>query len=239
MKEVRCPECGNNYEAMGIHWNSSPTHRPNISKYQKEVITGLLMGDGSINRSHKTPFLEVNMTSKNYLKYLDDIFGILSTGVKYRISAKNMAKKDRERGFNSEAKEENYSDQYRLKTRSHPELQQFANWYSTGEKVWPADIELTPTVLKHWYCGDGYWFNKNNQKSIRMAMSNEIGNENKINEIFTNVGLPQPSTYSSSERKDGSKTFSASFTVKSSNTLFEYMGKPLPDFEYKWPEEYR
>jgi len=239
MKEVRCPECGNNYEAMGIHWNSSPTHRPNISKYQKEVITGLLMGDGSINRSHKTPFLEVNMTSKNYLKYLDDIFGILSTGVKYRISAKNMAKKDRERGFNSEAKEENYSDQYRLKTRSHPELQQFANWYSTGEKVWPADIELTPTVLKHWYCGDGTWESRGTSNCISFAVANEIDNTDKIDKLFTNVGMPSPSNYNKSKRNDGTFKCNAVFTVNGSHDLWEYMGEPLPDFHYKWPEQYR
>jgi hypothetical protein len=239
MEEVSCPECGNNYEAIGIHWNSSPSHRPKLTQKQKEVITGLLMGDGSINRSSKTPFLEVNMTSKKYLEYVDDIFRILSTGVRYRISAKDMAENDRERDFNSDAKEKNYSDQYRLKTRSHPQLQQFAEWYSTGKKVWPEDINLTPTVLKHWYCGDGYWFNKNNQNSIRIAMSNEIGNENKIDEMFTNAGLPKPSAYSSSKREDGSKTFSASFTVEGSSTLFEYMGEPLPDFEYKWPTKYR
>jgi len=104
--------------------------------------------------------------------------------------------------------------------------------------VWPEDIELTPTVLKHWYCGDGHWHNSEANNCISIAMANEISNTNKIDEIFRNVGIQAPSNYSSSERKGGSFTCNADFTVEQSKELWEYMGKPLPDFEYKWPERY-
>jgi len=100
--------------------------------------------------------------------------------------------------------------------------------------VWPEKIELTPTVLKHWYCGDGNWNNGSCNNSIQISMANEKENTDKITQMFINVGLPAPSNYNIS-----GKRCAAQFTVEQSKELWEYMGEPLPDFEYKWPEQYR
>jgi len=70
-------------------------------------------------------------------------------------------------------------------------------------------------------------------------MANEIENTEKVGQMFENVGLPSPSNYNISERKDGSETCNAQFTVDQSKELWEYMGEPLPDFEYKWPRRFR
>jgi len=70
-------------------------------------------------------------------------------------------------------------------------------------------------------------------------MSNEIENTNKVSEYFSNIGLPKPSNYSISKRNSVTKNCNAVWTVEDSQKLFDYMGEPLPDFEYKWPEEYR
>jgi len=236
-EKVACPECGEEYKRLGSHWVYNPSHRPNFTQQQKEVITGLLMGDGSINESNKNPRIVSNMISKNYLEYIDNIFACLGTGVSLVRTAKDSAKQNRDRGFRPNAKEENYSDVYRWESRSHPHLQKWADWYSTGEKVWPKDIELTPTVFKHWYCCDGYWANKNSKNCIEVSMANEINNRNKINKMFKNVSLPSPSNYVISEIK-GVEACTATWTVEQSKELWEYMGEPLPDFHYKWPERY-
>lgn len=235
---VTCPDCGEEYTDLGKHWYYSPDHRPSFTEHQREIIIGLLMGDGSIDTCNKNPIIDIEMISPNYLEYLDEQFGCLTTGVSLKKTAAESAQHNRDREFSPNAKEENYSDMYRLRSRTHPELQEFADWYSSGEKVWPEDIELTPTVLKHWYCGDGHWHNSEANNCISIAMANEISNTNKIDEIFRNVGIQAPSNYSSSERKGGSFTCNADFTVEQSKELWEYMGKPLPDFEYKWPERY-
>jgi len=228
-QKTSCPKCGKSYERLGAHWQWNPEHRPSFTKKQKEIITGLLMGDGCINRGGKVPRLTSNMTSPNYLKYIDNIFGCISTGVSLKRTAKENAKISVNRGINLDAKEENYQNIYNWKTRRHPNLQQWADWYSTGKKIWPKDIELTPTVLKHWYCGDGNWENSGTSNRIKISMENEMGNIEKVFSMFTNSGLPEPSSYS------GHKIV---FTVDQSKELWEYMGKPLPDFYYKWPKKY-
>jgi hypothetical protein len=237
--KTKCPNCGEFYKELGSHWQWNPDHRPKLTQYQKDVITGLLMGDGWVGRSSKNPKIMCEMISKNYLEYIDDVFGCLSTGVKLKLTAGENAAKSRDSGFSSDADAENYSDLYYLHSRSHPELKEFADWYSTGKKVWPKDIELTPTVLKHWYCGDGTWQNTGGSYYIRFSMSNEIDNTNKVDNMFERCNLPSPNSYSVFNRGGEYIDCDALFTVKQSKKLWKYMGKPLPDFEYKWPESYR
>jgi len=235
---VKCPECGEEYKSLGNHWSWNLSHRPELTQKQLEVTKGLLMGDGSINNSGKNYRLETIMVSQNYLKYLDNVFGCLGTGVSlYKTAAKN-AKENRNSGFSSSAKEQNYSDLYQWRTRKHPRFNQFYDWYSSGEKVWPKDIELTQTVLKHWYVGDGDYDNSGKNDYMRITMSNETENIGKVSQYFTNAGLPKPSNYSIREN-DYTGYCRAKWTVEDSYELWDYMGEPLPDFEYKWPEEYR
>jgi hypothetical protein len=236
---VKCPECGEDYKSLGQHWHHSPSHRPELTEKQLEVTTGFLMGDGNINTAAKNCYLETKMISPNYLEYLDDVFGCLGCGFSLAKTAAESAKVNRDSGFSPSAKEENYSDVYRWQTRVHPKFNEFREWYETGKKVWPKNIELTPTVLKHWYVCDGTHSNKNSQNRIQIGMSNEVENIEKVSKYFEQVCLPQPSNYSIHERKAGGKKCDAQWTTKDSYDLWDYMGEPLPDFEYKWPKEYR
>jgi len=154
------------------------------------------------------------------------------------MRAQESAKKARDSGFSANAKEENYSDVFLWQTRSHPELDRFADWYSSGEKIWPPDIELTPTALRHYYCCDGHWANSLGDNHIQIAMSNELENREKVSNIFKSSGLPEPSNYAISERKGGGKRCTAYFTVSQTEELFEYMEHSLPGFDYKFPNKY-
>ena len=207
---------------------SSDCSHVSLSKNQREIITGLLMGDGNISRNGVNPYLRCKMISENYLHYIDNEFGVLGRGVSQILTASESAEQVRESGFYTDADAADYSDVYKWCTVSHPEIQDFADWYSSGEKVFPKSLNLTPTVLKHWYCCDGHYTN-----NIQIAMSKESNNKDKIDELFENSGLPKPSNY------NGRKNCDAVFTVDDSHELWQYMGEPLPDFEYKWPEEYR
>lgn len=239
---VDCPSCGKNFERIGQHWSmSSSCEYPELTANQKDIITGVLMSDGYIDhgRNEENPRLAVKMITPDYLYYLDKEFPALGTGVKLCLTAEESAKQNRKTGFSTNAKSENYSDVYRWQTRGHPELQEFSDWYSSGEKVWPENIGLTPTVLKHWYCGDGYWNNNSSQNHIKICMANEVENIEKVNKIFKSAGLPTPSNYNIHERKNGSLNCSAYFTIEQSKELWNYMGSPLPGFEYKWPEGFK
>lgn len=234
----QCPECGNEYERVAGHWALSSCDWPSFTTNQKDIITGLMLGDGCINNTNANPSIRVEMISPNYLEHLDQKFGVFGNGVRLHRTAEESAKQSRETGFRPDANEDNYSDVYKWESTTHPELQQFSEWYSTGEKVWPEYIELTPTVLKHWYVGDGTYENTNSNNRIRIACSNEINRTENIENTFEKAGLPIP-YWNIGNRKNGTKTCTAVFKVDQSEKLWEYMGDPLPDFEYKWPEEYR
>lgn len=237
IEPVQCPSCGSEYKQLGSHWNQSSCNHPKLNDHQKEVITGLLMGDGSIQSQSKNPNLVIGSISENYLHHLDDLFGVLATGVSLYCTAEEGAEKSRKSGFNPDAEAENYSDVYKLRTRKLPELHEFS-WYKTGQKEFPEDIDLTPTVLKHWYCGDGSWNNKRGYGYIKITTGNEANNTEKITKIFKNSSLPEPSNYNIWKSSDDDMKCDIQFTVEQSKKLFEYMGSPPPDFEYKWPSEY-
>jgi len=191
------------------------------------------MGDATIDRTPNNPVLEVKMISREYLEYLDGVFGSLSRGVKLYRTAEEGAEMNRESGFSENANAENYSDIYRWRTTAHPELQEFAYWYSSGKKTFPDDIELTPTVFKHWYVCDGTVLNGN---CVQLAISNEADDKDKINKMFEQSNLPSPTSYNETERDEyESVNCNARFSKEPSKKLYDYMGSPLPDFRYKFP----
>jgi hypothetical protein len=206
-----------------------------MSEKQLNIATGLMMGDGNIDSyKGRTPKLRVNMISPNYLKYIDSEFGIFGNNVSMTRTAEENAKHCRDTGFVTNAKKENFSDVYRWTSMAHPDLLELSTWYKSGKKVWPQDIELNPTILTHWYCGDGSLDTFGGNQSISIAISNEGENTDKIDKMFQNVGLPSPNNYKYWEREDGSIKCDAVFTKPQTNELLEYMNGPLPDFNYKF-----
>lgn len=231
-----CPQCGEKYNKIGQHWSIGQCTHPPLSQHQIEITTGLLMGDGSLERCDKHASLRAKMITPEYLDYLDGKFGVFSVGKSLCTTAEESAFNCRESGFSPNASPQDYSDLYRWRTRNHAGLDQFRSWYNTGKKVWPDDIALTPTVLKHWFCGDGSREETPyGQNRIHIAMSNEIDNTEKVDRMFSNSDLPKPSEYNINQRKDGSFSCMARFTMEDSHLLWDYMGEPLPGFEYKWP----
>lgn len=194
------------------------------------------MGDGTVShKNRENPSINVKMITEEYLEYLGKIFGNLGRPVRLERSAKESAENNRKTGFHKNADSSNYSDIYGWKTCGHPKIKEFSEWYVTGEKVWPEKIDLTPTVLKHWFVGDGCYNVPNG--SISIGLSNEAKNEEKIASYFENVGLPRPNNWNNTTHN-----CQAVWNVSESEELWEYMledghGIP-PGFEYKWPVEY-
>jgi len=238
---VECPVCEQSYERLGRHWHHNPSHRPVFDEELHSITTGILMGDGSISRDSSNPRLVVQMTNKEYLEYLSTVFGIHSSSVNLRKTASEAAKRSRRRGFSEGACEKDYSDLYSLRTRRNPEFERYVDWYGDDGKVWPRDIELSPTVLKHWYVCDGSLQKPDSEMGYRLtiALSNERGNRQKVERMFDHSGIPVPCNWDERKRDSGRWDVNIYWTNEQSRELIEYMGDPLPGFEYKWPEEYR
>lgn len=233
-----CPECGNNYKKIGRHWHAKPKHKPELGEKLQEIITGLLMGDGCVTKNGENARLEVNMTNKKYLKFLQSKLGVLSSDISLKRSAEDSYLENKNRLPDSNLNKENYSEIYHLRTCTHKGFNKYREWYSSGEKVWPQNINLTPAVLKHWYVTDGHYDTKKSHERIKIAMANEIKNREKVNSYFEEKDLPPPSNYNISERKSGGKSCVAVFSKSASEDLFDYMGSPPQGFKYKWPENY-
>lgn len=229
----KCPQCAKRFDSVAKHWRWKPDHRPSLTDEQRDVVIGSLMGDGCIaNHHHETynPNLVVQMVTEEYLDRLDEAFGIFSGGVRFQASSEDQ-KRYFEDYFGRSAE---CQDIYRFRTCPHPDFEEFNSWYSGEKKQWPEDIELTPTVLKHWYCGDG---SLSESRTLFIGMSNEVGNEEKVESYFREVGLPLPNAWHTQERNIGNRSGEnhyARWNVEETKELLEYMGSPPPGFEYKW-----
>ncbi|WP_255680919.1 hypothetical protein [Natrinema sp. DC36] len=191
---------------------------PDIS-HLDDFFTGCLMGDGWIDHSGSNPSFGVGSKEKEYVNYVDGMLGNVSTNIRVRDL-------DDGGGYGN-------GTFYVLTTRRHPHLDKFAGWYDSGEKVWPDSVDLTPTTLKHWFVGDGTFDNTNTAFRVSIACYNERKNVDKISSYFRDVSLPEPNYYHESEN-----AFKVVWSADATRELFEYMGDPLPGFEYKWPDGY-
>lgn len=226
-----CHECGDEYKRIAQHWQRSDCKYQDLSEHQHKVITGFLMGDGSLSSKNKNPYVQTGMTTKDYLIYLsEEILPVCSGDVNMGRTAAECAQRDRESGFRPNAKEEEYSDMYRWNTMCHPELKRYESWYRTGEKAFPENIELTPTVLKHWFVCDGYLANG---KYAGISLNNEGDNEKKITDMFNRAGLTDFFWSGPNLDKGDFRAF-VRFRAEGTENFFDYIGSPLPGFAYKW-----
>lgn len=218
-EENVCPECENEYLNISRHWASYESHRPEYTEKQKQVMIGLLMSDGWISDradGRKNRF-QCEMVTLEYIKYLKRLFGILCNNI-------------------TEIDKEKNQDVYRLSWKPHGFIDELANWYSSGRKVWP-HMELTPIILKNYYVGDGYLLERGGnytRPNVKLGMANEYGNELKIKDMFPFSN--DDYTIDKRVTSKGYTNMEIRFTVDGTEKFFEYIGEdPLPGFEYKWP----
>jgi len=221
----KCQQCDTEYETLGLHWSKSgQCDYPEWSNESHEIAAGLLMGDAYLSTANKNPRIEVKMITPEYLRHVDNIFDSQGTGVRHYMTAEQSAEQAVSNGLRPKAEAENYNDVWRWNTISTPELDRYRDWYDGG-KVWPDDIDLTPTTLKHWYVGDGHLEVRGNSKRMSIGASNEMERFDKVLAYFDAAGLPKPAINGSNLR----------WNVDGTEQLFDYMGEPLPGFDNKWP----
>lgn len=184
------------------------------------------MGDGYIFRNDgENPYLDVKMTNEEFLAWLYDELEPLSRYFKHEQTAKEKAEINKRNGYSDDAREEDYNDVYGFSTRCLPELRQYADWYESGKKRFPDDLELTPLTLKMWYVCDGSKFEQEKTRPvIEIGCANEKDREEYIKGLFSSLDV-------SPRFDDGI----IRFRVDDSEKLWEYMGDSVPGFEYKWP----
>jgi hypothetical protein len=153
-----------------------------LTRVQKSIITGKLLGDGSLRR-RKNSLLEVNHSheQKEYVLWLyEELKPYVLTPPKLRKSGKNRFS-------------------YRFTTRSIPELNVFYEDYYSSNKAYktvPRDLKLNPLILAIWFMDDGskdrdsVYFN-----TQQFDLDDQIFLLEKLSEIGLQGSLNKDKTY--------------------------------------------
>lgn len=207
---VNCPDCGEDYTQLSQHWRLSSCSTPDLTDRQIEILTGLMLGDGRLVRKDgRKPYFSVSNTAKNFLEWFDNEMGVLGQGVRKH----------------GEPEEEHHSQPYTCSTRSHEGLSRFTKWYDSDVDV-ISEVDLTPLVAKCWYVSDGTILKPDKKRpTARITSRKTDEKKEKMRKLFVEQGFSP--TWSNTQL-----FFDAGDTEK----LLEWMGEPLPGFQYKFPD---
>jgi hypothetical protein len=225
---VLCP-CCKSYDGdnIGLHWSNNPNcSSPEPSKYKKEIIKGLLMGDGTLNDvSGDSPFMQVNMINREFLEWVSDELGVFGLDVRMHKDSEEQFRLSSENFDN--LKKSNFNDIYSLQTRCFDWMKDFRSWYTDSGKTFPKDLSLTSISAKVWYVCDGsvHYYTDSSNAHIQISASNERNNYDNINRMWNEVGF---------DVRLGESSSNFRFTVSESEDVLEWFGEPLPGFEHKW-----
>ncbi len=204
-------------QAMATHLASG--NEMHLTHEGYELLAGCLLGDASItpNKSISAAYQQVCI-HREYLVWLQDAFA--SEGME---CLPDIATLDHKVGNTA----------YLLVSRSYPGLSTIRKeWYPDGKKSPPDNLVLTPTVVLHWYLGDGNYRERGRcSKEVRIC----------------NTAFPQTSRELLQRKlaKNGIETTLSWDTFRIRNRcidrFFEFIGScPVPDsFGYKWPSSYQ
>ena len=95
------------------------------------------MGDGSIPKPSggNNCVFRVPVINRRFLSWFDEYMGILTTGVRLKKTASQLAENNRATGFSPDAVEENYHDVHTVWSRTNPYFDDTrARWYSKEGK---------------------------------------------------------------------------------------------------------
>lgn len=139
--------------------------KSNLSDYEKQIIDGCLLSDGSVFCKNERSTANFSFTSihKNFIDHIQSILPLLSFRTRHRINGKR----------NFHGKEYNCSDSYELISNADKSLNEFRKlWYPNGIKIIPRNLILSPITIKYWFYGDGstsYIKYKDKNRYIRIS----------------------------------------------------------------------
>lgn len=160
--------------------------RNELPVYLQEVLIGLMLSDGSLERTSPTSGVRLTVSfgkkHSEYLKFLYNLYKPYANSEPVNIQVFNK-------------KTDSYNNVIRFKTVSLPQLIYFRELFYKGKKVVPFNIGslMTPAVLAHLIMGDGNLklpdqiiriytnsFIKEQVEALALAIKNRLGIETKV-----------------------------------------------------------
>ncbi len=210
---------------------------------QTEIIDGIMLGDGYLCRSGKRSAslqLEQAIHHKDWVEKVKPMLNLTNTKVETRWkTATNGAKGNKTLCYRIRKGNSAFYDFWERFYLTKEDFKNQYNYFSTKNKtqakVIPADIKLTPTVLLHWYYGDGTLYSKNrpalctqgfpksNLEDVLIPKLRELGLEAELR--FDNGG----------QYEEDNHGYMIIINSESGAKFFELIGPcTMNGFQHKW-----
>ncbi len=184
-----------------------------ISDEMMEFIQGNVLGDGGIFSVSDKKNIQRTASYAHSSKYLDMLLYLRDVFEKNGIESMG--------NINRFVHKRNRAIYYQYWTKHYEELLAIRNYmYKDGKKIIPKDLEFTPTIVLHWYIGDGSLNKYKHNKSITICTQGfSVEDVDFAVKKFNKIGLHctrQPSCNS------------ISFAMKSTGDFLDFVG-PCPE----------
>jgi endogenous inhibitor of DNA gyrase (YacG/DUF329 family) len=151
----RCPECALAYDSLGSHWSLSDCSPPELTQRQREILTGVVMGDGHVAVSDTAPYVVLTGVRREFIKWFSDEMGVFSRGVREGSTDDELLERALAHGGGFATEDSEFRDQYTAHTCVSEVFQPWREWYGKDGKQFPTELDFTSLVAKVWYVCDG------------------------------------------------------------------------------------
>lgn len=213
----------NNVKLRGLSDAVKSKRKTEISSEQKQIMEGLLLGDGSVLRRGRTSHFKLKSIQKEFVDYVKFLLPFQCNEYMAEACVRNIMGQDC-----------NCSEAYTIESLVDVSLDEYRDcWYPNGEKIVPEDLVLSPLLCKYWFYSDGYssYVNKN---CVVVGLCTNCFTKKECSSLqkkLCKIGLD----FNIAKKVNG---YILQARKKDSvNGFFKYIGNSeLECFRYKWKE---
>lgn len=183
-----------------------------LTESLREYLDGLLLGDGSLPEGRGNPWYAHTDSSKEYLLWLKSKLEQLGLPCHDVCSNKKA---------------------FLMSSAPTPGLKKLRKrWYPQGNKKIPCDLEITPTILKNWYIGDGSRYKSRSSFRIEICCCfDPEGKQRMVDQINERTDIEAHNNQRSIHiLKEAHQAF-FEYTLSDNHEI-------PPGYKYKFPKEY-
>lgn len=211
-----CPVCGRTDERLPRHWTSEACSWPDVTRCQHDFVIGLLPGNATISGDSANKLLRLATTNRTFATWVFEELGWLADSL-VRVDPPNHG-----------STEHAVNHCYRVRTRTHPELTTYCEWYdASGEKRVPLHLDLPARSARVWYAcsGELHWQSGDDHPS---AVFNAL-NDKRATRI---AGLVERAEFEPT--RTGTQV---RLPPRETRAFLKWIGDPVPGVGYKWATE--